>query len=167
MKRFGQSRLLFFALTFLAALVLSLVKGCAPCQATPTAAPALTPPLAPTIQPPNYPTTQPSNAPTTAPSPTAARVPTEFRALYNELDSALTAFDQSFDASDTPYPVTFAAELLPANGNRGTELFNPTNLQATRIWLDRLQAIGVQNVTIAIKFPLLTPDFPNSAKYLE
>jgi len=167
MKRFGQSRLLFFALTFLAALVLSLVEGCAPCQATPTAAPALTPPLAPTIQPSNYPTTQPSNAPTTAPSPTAARVPTEFQALYNELDTALTAFDQSFDASGTPYPVTFAAELLPANGNRGTELFNPTNLQATRIWLDRLQAIGVQGVTIAIKFPLLTPDFPNSAKYLE
>ena len=94
-------------------------------------------------------------------------MPSEFQSLYNELDTALTTFDKSFDASGTLYPVTFATELLPANGNRGTELFNPMNLQSTRLWLDRLQAIGVQGVTIAIKYPILTTDFPNSAKYIE
>ena len=109
------------------------------------------------------------SAATSAPRATSApaHVPPEFQSLYNELDTALTAFDQSFNAPSGNYPVTFAAELLTANGNRGTELFNPTNLQSTRLWLDRLQAIGVQGVTIAIKYPLLTPDFPNSAKYLE
>jgi len=101
-------------------------------------------------------------------TPTASSsVPAEFRALYAELDAALTAFDQSLDAPAESYPVIFAAELLSANGNRGTELLKPTNLQGTQLWLDRLQQIGVQGVTVAINYPLLTPDFPNSAKYLE
>jgi hypothetical protein len=101
-------------------------------------------------------------------TPTASSsVPAEFRALYAELDAALTAFDQTLDAPAESYPVIFAAELLPANSNRGTELLKPANLQSTRLWLDRLQQIGVRGVTVAIKYPLLTPDFPNSAKYLD
>jgi hypothetical protein len=96
----------------------------------------------------------------------SAHVPAEFRALYDELDAALTAFDQSLDATGD-YPVTFAAELLTANGNRGTDLLNATNLSATRLWLDRLRALGVQGVTLSITYPILTSDFPNSAKYLE
>ncbi len=104
------------------------------------------------------------------PTPTrgeTARVPPEFRALYDELDAALTAFDQSFATSDEHYPIIFAAELLTANGNRGTALLSAANLEATRLWLDRLQALGARGVTVAIPYPLLTPDFPNSARYLD
>ncbi|MCX7840881.1 MAG: hypothetical protein N2559_15710, partial [Anaerolineae bacterium] len=104
--------------------------------------------------------------PPAAVTPTQTRVPTEFRALYDELDAALTAFDASLDASGD-YPVTFATELLSANGNRGTDLFNATNLPSTRLWLDRLYALGVRGVTLSITYPILTPNFPNSAKYLE
>lgn len=101
-------------------------------------------------------------------TPTASSsIPIEFRALYAELDAALTAFDQSFDAPNENYPMIFAAELLSANGNRGTELLKPTNLQSTRLWLDRLQQIGVRGVTVGIKYPLLTPGFPHATEYLE
>ncbi len=157
MKRFRQMLLIFLVLTFLAA--------CAPRQAAPPPAAASTTTAPTSVAIATVSRVPPTSAPRSA--PTSAPVPPEFQSLYNELDAALTAFDKSFDALGAPYPVTFAAELLPANGNRGTELFNPTNLQATRLWLDRLQAIGVQGVTIAIKYPMLTPDFPNSAKYLE
>jgi hypothetical protein len=163
MKRFKQMLVLFLALAFLAA--------CAPRQAMRTGAPTDTPratPIAPNTS------VLATNAPVATKAPTAPRatpppasVPREFQSLYDELDTTLTAFDKSFDASGGNYPVTFAAELLPANGNRGAELFTPTNLQGTRLWLDRLQALGVQGVTVAIKYPILTSDFANSAKYLE
>ncbi len=146
MKRLGQFLLLFMALGLLAA--------CRARQAPPT-------PTAPTVTP--LAVTPAATRALPAPAP----VPSEFRALYDELDAALAAFDKSFDASGGNFPVTFAAELLPANGNRGADLFKPTNLQGTRLWLDRLQQIGVQGVTVAIKYPILTPDFPDSAKYLE
>jgi hypothetical protein len=34
------------------------------------------------------------------------------------------------------------------------------------LYLDRFQELGVQGVTVAISFPLLSPDFPRSAEYL-
>ena len=114
------------------------------------------------------PTATPNVATTSVSPPVAstAPVPAEFQSLYTELDSALNAFDQSFDASGN-YPVTFAAELLPANGNRGAALLEPQTLAGVRVNLDALQKMGVQGVTIAIKYPMLTSDFPNSAQYLE
>jgi hypothetical protein len=123
------------------------------------------------------PTTHSAPAPTSiAAAPTRARLPThtpagpaipsEFKSLYTELDTSLTAFNQSFDASGTQNPVIFAAELLPANGNRGAALLEPQALQGVRANLDHLQAIGVRGVTVALSYPLLTPDFPRSAEYL-
>jgi len=97
----------------------------------------------------------------------SSNVPAEFRALYAELDAALTAFDRALDVPTENYPVIFAVELLPANGNRGTDLLKPTNLQSTRLWLDRLQQIGARGITVGIKYPLLTPDFPHATEYLE
>ena len=169
MKQLGKLLLLLLALTFLAACTLTSPLRPSPTrredegEVIPTSASVLATNTPATTKP--AVTAAATSAPRVAPTP--APVPPEFQALYNELDTALTTFDKSFDASGTQYPVTFATELLPANGNRGTELFNPTNLQSTRIWLDRLQAIGVQGVTVAIKYPLFTPDFPNSAKYIE
>lgn len=111
-----------------------------------------------------------ANVPTSATSvprpPSVSNVPAEFRALYDELNAALTTFDASLDAQ-SDYPVTFAAELLNANGNRGTDLLTATNLQGTRLWLDRLYALGARGVTLSITYPILTSDFPNAAQYLE
>jgi hypothetical protein len=40
-------------------------------------------------------------------------------------------------------------------------------MENNRVLLDRLQAMGVKGVVLAIKFPLLKPDFPHSADYLQ
>jgi hypothetical protein len=97
----------------------------------------------------------------------APPIPAKYAPLYNELDTSLEAFDRSFDAAGATSPVLFAAELLPANGNRGTDLLNAQTIAGVRVNLDALQKMGVQGVTVAIKYPLLTPEFPNSARYLE
>lgn len=157
---------LFFALVWLAA--------CAtPQQTAPTLAPITMPTLAPSATsvpittPAASATATPSASPTIAPLPTRAPVPPEFQSLYTALDGALTTFDNSFNAASGNTPVTFAAELLPANGNRGTELLNPQVMVGVRVSLDALQKMGVQGVTVAIKYPMLLPDFPNSAQYTE
>jgi hypothetical protein len=152
-------------------LMLVFLSACA--RNTPVAPPP--PTLAPSVSAPTImPTTVPSatsttplssNAPRATPIP--APVPSEFLSLYNELDTALTAFDNSLDAPVTPSPVTFATELLPANGNRGTELLNPQAIVGVRTSLDALQKMGVQGVTVAIKYPMLLSDFPNAAQYVE
>jgi hypothetical protein len=61
---------------------------------------------------------------------------------------------------------TYAAELLPANGNQGPALFNSGNLNAVARNLNVLKAMGVKGVTIALGYPLLDPTFPNSTQYL-
>jgi len=65
------------------------------------------------------------------------------------------------------YPVVFAAELLPANDNRGTDLLKPQALQSTVMYLDRLQELGVQAVTLPIGYPLYTPNFPHYQDYVQ
>ena len=117
-----------------------------------------------------------TNVPATYPVPTtnisssettSVPIPPEFQSLYNALDGSLTTFNQSFDTANGNAPVTFAAELLPANGNRGTALLNPQAMIGVQKTFDSLQKLGIQGVTVGIKYPLLMPDFPNSAQYLE
>ncbi len=93
-------------------------------------------------------------------------IPSKYQSEYTALGSIL----KSFNSSLGPYPtsrksVTFATELLPANGNRGPALFQPGNLASVATNLNALQAMGVPGVTIAIGYPLLDPTFPNSAQY--
>jgi hypothetical protein len=94
-------------------------------------------------------------------------IPSKYQSEYTTLQGILDAFNSSLG----PYPnsknrLIFAAELLPANGNRGPALFQPGNLGSVDRNLDALQAMGVQGVTIAIGYPLLDPTFQNSAEYL-
>jgi hypothetical protein len=94
-------------------------------------------------------------------------IPPQYQAQYTALQNILNSFNSSLG----PYPtstssVTFATELLPANGNRGPALFQSNNLASVARNLDALQAMGVQGVTIAVGYPLLDPSFPNSAQYL-
>jgi hypothetical protein len=60
----------------------------------------------------------------------------------------------------------FATDLLLANGNVGPGLLTQANMNNNITLLNRLQAMGFKGVVVAIKFPLLKPDFPNSAGYL-
>ncbi len=87
-----------------------------------------------------------------------AAVPDAYQPLYSYLASALDATKAAVDARQpaTPVPLTYGAELLPANGNRGQALLDPRTLPATLLYLDRLQQLGVQGVTVAIKYPLYT-----------
>lgn len=115
-------------------------------------------------------TTVPSGVDTTSAtqSTTSMPVPAEYRDLYAAMRTDLDRFDSYLKSKDTGsrYPVVFGAELLPANGNRGPELLKTTALQGTFVYLDSLQQMGVQGVTINVPYPLYTPDFPQYDDYV-
>jgi hypothetical protein len=115
-------------------------------------------------QPPSPPPTQ------TAPSVPAAPPgpPASFADLYGELSEALGEFEGHVAANpdQTRGDTIFAAELLVANGNRGEALLEPGTMVGVRLYLDRLEEIGVRGVTLQIADPLLDPDYPRSDGYL-
>lgn len=102
--------------------------------------------------------------PTSAPIP----IPAEYEALYKYLDGKLDNFSAQLNAlpQTDARELTFASELIIANGNRGEELLQPQTFGAVQLYLDRLQALGIKGVKVAIKYPLLTQDFPRSNEYL-
>jgi hypothetical protein len=101
------------------------------------------------------------------PGGTAPAVPEAFRALYAELVSHLDALDRLLARrpSAARVEVTFAAELLPANGNRGPQLLSEQAWPGTLLYLDRLQAMGLGGVTVQMPYPLLDPGFSRSEEY--
>ncbi len=58
-------------------------------------------------------------------------------------------------------------ELSYANGNIGETLLKPETMTLVKKQLDALKSMGVRAIVVAIKFPMLEPDFPNSAGYLQ
>lgn len=94
----------------------------------------------------------------------ADAIPQRFRAVYRELESRLDRFERSLPRTGGG-DVTFAAELLAANGNRGEGLLAPQAFAGTLLYLDRLQSLGVGGVTIQMPYPLLAPGFPRSEEY--
>jgi len=96
-------------------------------------------------------------------------IPPEFQTLYENLDRWLQNYETLLQSQgfSGKHPVIFAAELLPANSNRGDSLLNPGTMQAVDLFLDRLQELGVQAVTFPIGFPMFTPDFPNNQAYVQ
>lgn len=99
---------------------------------------------------------------------TNAQVPPEYTQLYSTLQSALNDYSNYLSAigNSTVHPVTLGAELLPANGNRGTALLTPGALQSVTLYLDRLKELGVGGVTVPIGYPLYTPNFPRYNEYV-
>ncbi|HSL21971.1 MAG TPA: hypothetical protein VK886_10580 [Vicinamibacterales bacterium] len=91
------------------------------------------------------------------------RVPSEYETLYSELSSHLDRFSATIK-SGASRPL-FAAELLPANGNRGEALLVEQTFPGTVLYLDRLQKMGLQGVTIQMPYPLLAPGYPRSEEY--
>ena len=96
-----------------------------------------------------------------APAPDRGAVPAEFQDLYGSLQATLDSFNRTLDArgSGTRTPVTFSAELLTANANRGQQLLGSDALPGARLELDRLRALGVRGVVFTVSFPLLYPPF--------
>src|SRR5438874_2350439 len=91
-----------------------------------------------------------------APVPQAIPVPTEYRALYSQIDQTLRPLEKQFQraARSGPRPM-YGAELLPANGNRGDQLLDLHALQGARLWLSRFAQLGVRRVVFAVPYPLL------------
>lgn len=122
-----------------------------------------TKPLAPPSRPPE------TQLDTKSKPETHSIIPPEYQRIYDGLSGKLDAFDSYLDShwNGAKYKVTFGAELLPANGHLGEKLLTEQNYKGTMIYLDSLQSLGVQGVKVAISYPLLSPDFPNSDSYLK
>lgn len=106
--------------------------------------------------------------PTLAASPTRTSVPASYQKLYDFLKTLLDQAEARLDQAGTEkYPMVFAAELITANSNRGTDLLRPETLPATILLLDRFQAMGIRGVKLSVQYPLLTPNFPNRDQYIE
>jgi hypothetical protein len=148
------------------------------CSAVPTLSPTLSPTPSPTQSPTLSPSPSPSPPPsatitpsqTPTPTPEAPPpVPEEYQPLYQELTAELAHFEDTLNQKwdHNQGQTIFATELAFANGNVGEGLLSATSLDNNRILLYRLQAMGVKGVVLAIKYPLLSPDFPRSSEYLQ
>lgn len=100
---------------------------------------------------------------------TPASVPDEYGALYEELSGNLTEFSHLLTVQQGIgfKPLTFSAELLPANANRGEALLEKQTLEGVRVFLDALQSLGAGGVKVTIAYPLLTPNYPRNSEYKE
>ena len=158
MKSFTNQQSLIVVSTLLALSLLSVscaTKIASPTSSVTTTAPTLSSVTAISV------TETPSSASETP------LVPAEYQSLYTELSSEMGHFEGILNQkSVTNQQPVFATDLLFANGNVGPGLLTTANLNNNIILLNRLQAIGFKGVVIAIKFPLLKPDFPRSAEYL-
>ena len=153
-------------------VLLSLIL--ATCSGVPTLSPTPSPTQSPTLSPSPSPSPPPSTTitPSQTPTPTPEApppVPEEYQPLYQELSAELAHFEDTLNQKwdHNQGQTIFATELAFANGNVGEGLLSATSLDNNRILLDRLQAMGVKGVVLAIKYPLLSPDFPRSSEYLK
>lgn len=107
----------------------------------------------------------PANAdvptPPTAPPPPAGYCST----IYNELQTDLTAFNQSL-GNPAPYPTLNIAQLRMADANTGPSISGPNYLAAVEAQLQELQAMGVKGVAVQVGFPALYEPFYGSASAL-
>jgi len=160
MKKYSPKGLLVCVLFLLVALFASACARRDQNRAPAPIAPNPTSVAAPTLAPGQTFVAQPTSA--------AIPVPAEYQSLYKSLDGKLDNFSAQLNAlpQTDARELTFAAELIIANGNRGEDLLQPQTFGAVQLYLDRLQALGVRGVKVAIKYPLLTQDFPRSSEYL-
>ncbi len=97
--------------------------------------------------------------------PTPATVPQEYRALYAELATRLNGFEARLGDPE-PRKIALATNLLTANSHAGPALLRPDWQRYNLLYLDRLQALGLNAVAVTISYPLLSPAFGDPAPYL-
>lgn len=96
-------------------------------------------------------------------------VPREYRLLYQKLEEDLQRFEKEINqlSSSSSTPPIYGAELLTANANRGDDLLKENSWQGNLLYLDSLQRLGVEGVTVAIGYPILLESFPRHKEYLD
>ena len=102
------------------------------------------------------------------PESSAPPVPEQYLQVYSTLATALDKFGKHLDGKEPAegFQVTFGTELLVANANRGPDLLKPQAIQGVALFLDRFQEMGIGGVTIAVSYPLYSPDFPRYEEYV-
>jgi hypothetical protein len=96
-------------------------------------------------------------------------IPPAYADLYAQLSAQLDAAEGQVRElhPELGKPPIYAAELLPANGNRGPALLQPGVMDGVRLFLDRFQQLGIRGVVFNVGYPLLLDRFPRSSEYLE
>ena len=85
------------------------------------------------------------------------------------MQSQLSALNQTIMQNPPSYvqhKTLYGSELLSADGNLGSRLLAPDTMSGVIIELNAFKAMGMKEVTVAIRYPLLIPTFPNSSRYL-
>jgi hypothetical protein len=96
-------------------------------------------------------------------------VPEKYKSLYEQYESGLKRYIAYLDrnSANKKRGICFGAEILAANSNRGENLHQPLTLKTVGLTLDRFKELGIQGATVAIGYPILTDDVPNSMEYLD
>jgi hypothetical protein len=97
------------------------------------------------------------------------KVPEKYKALFERyktgLEKYITYLDRNSDGKENV--VCFGAELLAANSNRGESLLEPHVLKGIETTLDRLKELGLQGVTVAIGYPVLSDEIRRANEYID
>ena len=95
-------------------------------------------------------------------------IPQTYQSMYVTLNQILDNFGQTLSSTSpsASHNVIYATELLSADSNLGQKLLSPRAMQGVINYLDAIQKLGIQGVTIDVSFPILTPSFPNYDQYL-
>jgi hypothetical protein len=95
-------------------------------------------------------------------------IPSTYQSMYTTLDQILNDYGHTLDpkAPVAAHQVIYATELLPADSNLGSKLLSQQAMQSVVLFLNAIQKLGIQGVTIDISYPILTSTFPNYAQYL-
>jgi hypothetical protein len=99
-----------------------------------------------------------------------ADVPKACARLYQEFDRILDAHIAALDvpsAGAIQFKPLSSVDLLAANSDHGRYFLRPDTMETVRLSLDHFKAMGIQCVTFDVQYPLLRPDFPQAADYLD
>ncbi len=99
-------------------------------------------------------------------APAVGVVPAPYVPLVDQLNGEIAGLAARAAAGTATGSPVLAAELLAADGNRGTALLQPRQLAGINLTLERFQALGIKGVTINVAFPLLLSWFPSHERYL-
>jgi hypothetical protein len=96
-------------------------------------------------------------------------IPPTYQSTYSALSQILDNFGRTLSSTSpvASHGVIYATELLPADSNIGQRLLSPQAMQGVINYLDAIQKLGIQGVTIDVSFPILTATFPNYDQYLQ
>lgn len=102
-----------------------------------------------------------------------APLPPQYQSLYSGLSAQLDGYQAAVTAmpsleGGSSAPLVAGVELLEANANRGSALFNPGVLGDVSRDIDHFKAMGITGLTLGIKLPYLLSSYTgaDAARYL-